>query len=148
MFVLSYTIQTLMILGAAVMVSTGSSEDGDADGGKSWRILVPLAMLAFQSSGQAVTSRVLKFNGLPSVVLTSTYCDLFSDPKVFVLTNLGENAERNRRVVAVVLLLAGAVVGGVFANSGSGMGVALWTAVGLKCVVVGAWLVWWEEKED
>ena len=104
-------------------------------------------MLAFQSAGQAVTSRVMQFNGLPSVVLTSTYCDLFSDPQLFLLS-FKDNVERNRRISAVVLLLCGALLGGTFAQSGVGMAGALWTAVALKVMVVIAWLCWAAEKED
>ena len=139
----SYTVQMLCVLGAAVMVTLGEAEDSRL----SWHILVPLGMLAFQSAGQAVTSRVMQFNGLPSVVLTSTYCDLFSDPQLFLLS-FKDNVERNRRISAVVLLLCGALLGGTFAHSGVGMAGALWTAVALKLMVVIAWLSWPAEKED
>jgi hypothetical protein len=36
----------------------------------------------------------------------------------------------------------GAVVGGVWAHSGVGLAGALWTAVALKTLVVGAWMLW------
>jgi hypothetical protein len=110
----------------------------------SWRVLVPIALLAFQSCGQAVASRVLKYNALTSVVLTSIYCDLFSDAELFAL----RNAERNRRTGAPVFLLLGAFVGGKFANSGFGVAGALWTAAGLKAVAVLVWGVWPAEREE
>jgi hypothetical protein len=109
-----------------------------------WQVLVPLAAVAFQSSGQAATSRALGFNGLTSVVLTSNYCDLFGDAKLFEWGNV----ERNRRMAAPVLLLGGACIGGVWAHSGVGLAGALWTAVGLKMMVVVAWVFWTAEVDE
>jgi hypothetical protein len=108
-----------------------------------WRVLVPIAIVAFQSSGQAVTSRALQYAGLTSVVLTSNYCDLFSDPNLFKLSNV----ERNRRIAAPALLLLGACLGGVWAHSSVGLAGALWTAVALKGVAVVAWVLWAAEPE-
>lgn len=100
----------------------------------------PIALIAFQAAGQAVTSRVLKYNSLTSVVLTSIYCDLFSDP--LLLAAPQANPERNRRAAAPVLLLIGAICGGLWAHSSIGLAGALWTAVVLKTMVVGAWSIW------
>lgn len=110
----------------------------------SW-VGVSLALLAFQSAGQAVASRALQYSGLTSVVLTSNYCDLFSDPNLFK-PGLRDNPDRNRRTAAPLLLLGGALVGGAFAHTSVGLLGALWTAVGLKAVVVVAWAVWAPEK--
>jgi uncharacterized membrane protein YoaK (UPF0700 family) len=140
--VTSFATQMCFIIAAAIMVTLGSTEGP----GTHWHVVVPLALLAFQSSGQAVASRVLQYNGLPSVVLTSTYCDLFSDPKLFTV-GLTENPERNRRAVAPILLLAGACSGGLFAKSPIGLAGALWTAVGLKACIVCAWMVWKGDEE-
>ena len=100
--------------------------------------------MAFQSCGQAVASRALKFNALTSVVLTSIYCDLFSDQGLFV----ARNVERNQRAAAPLMLLVGAVVGGVFAASSVGIQGALWTATALKGCIILAWLFWPEERND
>lgn len=112
----------------------------------SWLVLVPLALVAFQSSGQAVTSRVLSYNGLTSVVLTSIYCDLFSHPD-FLSKKLIGHAEQLRRAGAVVCLLFGVVLGGLWAHSSVGMMGALWTAAVLKALMIIAWLGW-KAKED
>lgn len=125
---------------AAVIVTVGDAVKTELH----WQVLVPLAAVAFQSSGQAVTSRALQFNGLTSVVLTSNYCDLFSDPKLFAW----DNVERNRRIGAPLLLLLGACIGGLWAHSGVGLAGALWTAVGLKMLIVVAWVFWTAEKLD
>ena len=131
--------QTLLILIAAMMATLGPEVDKSTPL-NTW-VGVSIALIAFQSAGQAVASRALQYSGLTSVVLTSNYCDLFSDPRLFKL-GLKDNPERNRRTAAPILLLAGAMIGGVWAHSSVGLTGALWTAVGLKAVVVVAWAVW------
>lgn len=85
----SYSFQLFFIVVAALIVTFGEEKKE----GIGYQVLVPIAVVAFQSSGQAVTSRALQYAGLTSVVLTSNYCDLFSDPNLFKLSNV----ERNRR---------------------------------------------------
>ena len=129
----------LFIVVAALIVTF----DREKSGGLSWQVLVPIAVVAFQSSGQAVTSRALQYAGLTSVVLTSNYCDLFSDADIFKLSNV----ERNRRIAAPTLLLLGACLGGVWAHTGVGLAGALWTAAALKGIAVIAWVFWKAEAE-
>lgn len=140
----SFAIQMACIICAAIIVSL---EKPSKDSGLTWRVLIPLAMVAFQSSGQAVISRVLNLGGLSSVVLTSIYCDLFSHPDL-VSGTAGRNVEERRRVGAVVCLLAGAIMGGFWARSEVGLMGALWTAVGLKGFIVLAWFIWKEDGPD
>jgi hypothetical protein len=140
--IISYIFQMLLIAAAAILSTTGQGED--TKNGLQWRVVVSLAAVAFQSSGQAVTSRALKYNGLTSVVLTSNYCDLFSDPHIFTMSNI----ERNRRIAAPVLLLLGACMGGLFAHSDIGLTGALWTAVVLKGMAVIAWVFWKSEVHE
>ena len=100
----SFTAQFVLVTAAAALVTvTGTPANKEEIG---WHVLVPIALVAFQSCGQAVTSRALKYNGtsegrlsrnrspgltrvaaLTSVVLTSNYCDLFSDAELFSLKN-------------------------------------------------------------
>ena len=108
-------------------------------------VAIPIALIAFQSSGQAVISRAIQYGSLTSVVLTSIYCDLFSDPHFFAAPT--QNVERNRRAAAPVLLVVGAMIGGVFAHSSFGLAGALWTAAILKLFIIVAWWVWPAEKE-
>ncbi|KAK6443749.1 hypothetical protein LTR95_000577 [Oleoguttula sp. CCFEE 5521] len=135
----SYLLQLVMMTAAALMVTLGPKTSKAAR--FSLWVGVPIALIAFQSAGQAVTSRVLQYNGLTSVVLTSNYCDLFSDPKLFT-SRLWENAERNRRIAAPVLLLLGAMLGGLWSRSDIGLIGALWSAVVLKLGVTAAWFLW------
>lgn len=137
----SFTAQLILVTAAAIIVHVDTEKGGDLR----WEVLVPLALVAFQSSGQAVTSRALQYNSLTSVVLTSIYCDLFSDP--LILAGLTQNDERNRRAAAPVLLLLGAVIGGLWAHSSVGLAGALWTAATLKIVIILTWCFWKAEPD-
>ncbi|KAI1338124.1 hypothetical protein F5Y15DRAFT_132144 [Xylariaceae sp. FL0016] len=145
--VTSVLLQFLCIAVAAIIVTvTPDAEGGRERGGMDlhWHDVVPLAIVSFQSSGQAVISRALKYNSLTSVVLTSIYCDLWSDANIFAL----HNVERNRRAAAPILLLLGALVGGFWARTEIGMAGALWTAAGLKACMVLMWLLWKAEPDN
>ncbi|KAI8941878.1 hypothetical protein NX059_003075 [Plenodomus lindquistii] len=107
----------------------------------------PIALLAFQSAGQIVASRCLKFNAMPTVVLTSLYCDLMSDAQLFTAP-LRENADRNRRVLGVVLLVLGAIAGAYLTRSDAGFMGGLWIGAGLKIGMAGAWGVWRAKMEE
>lgn len=139
----SYVLQLSMIIAAALMVTLGPRTG--ASGPVTIFIGLPIALIAFQSAGQAVTSRVLSYSSMTGVVLTSIYCDLFSDPKLFSPPTA--NVERNRRAAAPVLLFIGACFGGLWAHSETGLAGALWTAVVLKMFVIVAWCCWSAEKE-
>jgi uncharacterized membrane protein YoaK (UPF0700 family) len=106
----------------------------------------PIALLAFQSAGQIVASRVLKFNAMPTVVLTSLYCDLMSDAQLFTAP-LGENPDRNRRAAGAMLLLVGAISGAYLTKSDAGFMGGLWIAFGLKVGMALAWLLWRERRD-
>ncbi|KAM5347416.1 hypothetical protein ACJ41O_010421 [Fusarium nematophilum] len=140
---LSFLIQTIFIVGAASIVTWGPQSQHADD--VSWYVIVPIALVAFQSCGQAVASRALKFNALTSVVLTSIYCDLFSDAELF--ESIFINVERNRRVAAPVLLLIGAMLGGLIAKSELGTAGALWIAAVLKLAIMFGWAAWPAEEE-
>lgn len=140
----SFIAQTVCISLAALIVTIFRPA---RDAPLSWLVLVLLALVAFQSSGQAVTSRVLSFNGLTSVVLTSIYCDLFSHPDL-LSTKLVGNTEEKRRFGAVVCLLLGVILGGLWARSSIGMMGALWTAAIFKSFIIVAWSCWKGKDEE
>ncbi|KAH7244435.1 uncharacterized protein BKA55DRAFT_85040 [Fusarium redolens] len=100
-----------------------------------------IIILAFQSAGQIVASRVLKYNAMPTIVLTSLYCDMMSDAKLFTAP-INDNADRNRRATGAVLLFAGAVSGGFLSKSWVGFAGALWIAAFLKLCITFAWVLW------
>lgn len=100
-----------------------------------------ITILSFQSAGQIVASRALKYNAMPTVVLTSLYCDLMSDAQLFTAP-LGKNANRERRFIGAVLLLVGAIAGAYLTTSDAGFKGGLWIAVGIKVVMTVAWFFW------
>lgn len=138
----SFLAQMGLIAVAAEILTWGPTSVGERDE-ISWNVLAPIALVAFQGSGQAVTSRALKYNSLTTVVLTSIYCDLFSDAELFAL----HNTERNRRIGAPALLLVGAIMGGLLAHSPIGTAGVLWIAAGLKLCIVLTWCVWRGTKD-
>ncbi|RVX71263.1 hypothetical protein B0A52_04837 [Exophiala mesophila] len=145
----SFLIQTGFMILTAALISSGvaskshnnnAREAGDR-GTFPWIELCPIALLAFQSAGQIVASRVLKYNSMPTVVLTSLYCDLMSDPDLLT-AGLLEDPDRNRRAVSAIALFAGAAIGGALTKSSIGYAGALWIATGVKAAMVLAWLLW------
>jgi uncharacterized membrane protein YoaK (UPF0700 family) len=147
--VFSFLLQMTCVTAAATIVTLEKQRKSDP---LSWKIAVPLALVAFQSSGQAVTSRVVGYSSLTSVVLTSIYCDLFSYPALALTTTAttgdGKRADEWRRLGAVLALFGGILLGGLWAKSEVGLKGALWTAVLLKGGIAGAWLVWKGEGGD
>lgn len=143
--IVSVLAQLLCIIGAALIVTLTTRDVIGGGHDKHWHVLLPLGLVAFQSAGQAVISRALNYSALTSVVLTSIYCDLFMDAKLFA--SFTDNADRNRRVAAPLLLLIGAIFGGVWAHTEIGIIGALWTAAVLKFVVMVAWFLWAAEEE-
>ncbi|KAI4740482.1 hypothetical protein E4T50_09081 [Aureobasidium sp. EXF-12298] len=133
-------VQALLIIISAAIVSAnlvphnrpGYPDDEHKRGVITNILIVSLfPPLGFQSGMQIATSRLLGYNELPVNVLTSTYCDLMGDAKLFAL----HNVKRNRRAAAVVLLFAGAVISGWLMRSQGGLQSVLWLAAGIKLLV-------------
>ena len=105
-----------------------------------WRQLLPIGLLSFQSAGQIVGSRSLGMAEIPTVVVTSMLHDISTDPAL--LGPLRQNIKRNRRVLAFVGILVGAVAGGFISENTRRMQIPLWIAGAIKLVVTSAWVVW------
>ncbi|VUC32430.1 unnamed protein product [Clonostachys rosea] len=104
-------------------------------------VYIVIALLAIQASGQITLSRSLGFNEIPSVVMTSLYCDLLSDPRLFALP-LASNPKRNRRVASVVLFLIGGIISGWLQRTRAGMPGVLWIVASMKLIMTISWLLW------
>ncbi|KAB8077725.1 hypothetical protein BDV29DRAFT_40901 [Aspergillus leporis] len=141
---LSFVLQSLLVIIAVALIEGDliphTSDDASLTGGPLFLELIPIALLAFQSAGSITSSRSLGYNEIPTVVLTSVYFDVASDPKIAAMPTT--NVKRNRRIGGVVMLLVGAIVGGWLSKSSGGMQSALWMAAGVKMVIAFAWLVW------
>lgn len=140
----SFLVQTALIIIAVALIQADliphTSGDMSLDGGPLFLELIPIALLAFQSAGGMTCSRALGYNEIPTVVLTSVYFDIASDPKL--VDKPTENVKRNRRIGGVVFLLIGAIIGGWLSRSSGGMESALWMAAGMKLVAAVGWLFW------
>ncbi|WYZ39635.1 hypothetical protein EsH8_III_001549 [Colletotrichum jinshuiense] len=149
---LSFLLQSSLVFLAAAFAQTrliadfgltsveGSESNHEFKTSENPLVMVPLALLAFQFGGQIVTSRILGFNEVPTNVLTSVYCDLLSDPKLFA--PLKDNPKRNRRFLAVVLLVLGGIIGGWLQRSPAGMPGALWISGAVKFIIAVSWMAW------
>lgn len=139
---LSFIIQASIIVVTAALVQGGVVSSAlDDDTSRSitrWDQEVPIVLLSLQSAGQIVASRALGFNEIPTVVITSLLCDLMSDPKLFLL----RNEKRDRRMIAFVLTLVGAIVGGWVTKATGDIAPILWLAAGIKFIVALAWGFW------
>jgi uncharacterized membrane protein YoaK (UPF0700 family) len=139
---LSFFIQASLILITAALVQAGvvssAIDSGPVQTTTQWDSEVPIVLLSFQSAGQIVASRALGYNEIPTVVITSLLCDLMSDPKLFLL----RNEKRDRRLVAFILTLVGAIVGGWVTKATQQISPVLWLAAGIKFSVVLSWGFW------
>ncbi|KAJ5442196.1 hypothetical protein N7445_005203 [Penicillium cf. griseofulvum] len=121
----SFFIQTILIIIAVALIEADlnphTSSDATLTGGPLFLELIPIG-----------------YNKIPTVVLTSVYFDIASDPKITDKPNT--NVKRNCRVGGVVCLLIGAIVGGWLSRSSGGMQSALWMAAGLKFIAAIGWL--------
>ncbi|KAK7755478.1 hypothetical protein SLS62_002408 [Diatrype stigma] len=153
----SFLAQALLIWAAAGLAqggaapsfaSLGAAEALARSGEWDPRGLAVVVLLALGFGGQIVASRQLGFNEVPTNVLTSLYCDLFSDPAL--LAPWGRNPKRNRRAAAALLMLAGAVAGGWLSRSrdGAGLPVALWVGGAVKLGIAVAWAAWKVKDDD
>ncbi|KAK6382642.1 hypothetical protein LTS17_003311 [Exophiala oligosperma] len=139
--VLSFIFQATLCFVAALFVVSGVvPANAGTQIPRTFIVLLPLSLLSFQSAGQIVISRMLAYNELPTVVLTSTYCDLMFDPLLFTAP-LRQNSKRNRRFVSAVALLLGAVVSG-FLTKGGDVANPLWIAGAIKVALAVVWLFW------
>lgn len=130
----------LCFIGAGLVVSGVVHRNAGDQLPNNLIVLLPLSLLSFQSAGQIVASRMLTYNELPTVVLTSTYCDLMLDPALFT-ASLTQNSKRNRRFISAVALLAGAMLGGFLTRNGD-IADPLWIAGAIKIVLAVVWLFW------
>ncbi|OKL63975.1 hypothetical protein UA08_00808 [Talaromyces atroroseus] len=140
----SFFVQASLILITAALLQAGVVSQAAPTFGEplNWDNEVPIVLLAFQSAGQIVASRALGFNEVPTVVITSLLCDLMSDPSLFKL----QNVKRDRRVIAFLLTLVGAISGGWITKASGSLSVSLWVAAGIKYAIAFSWMVWRQDQ--
>lgn len=137
----SFMVQAALCFVAGVLVVSGLvHKDAGNQLPYNYIVLLPLGLLSFQSAGQIVMSRMLLYNELPTIVLTSTYCDLMFDPLLFTAP-LTQNPKRNRRFVSALALVLGAGLGGFLTRDGD-IADPLWIAGGIKILLAAVWVFW------
>ncbi|KAL4946108.1 hypothetical protein BDV06DRAFT_218631 [Aspergillus oleicola] len=143
--VLSFGVQTAAIFVAAMLVQLGvvDPKPEDPRAPIQWMQVLPISLLAFQAAGQIVASRVLEFDELPTVVLTTLLCDLLVDPNLGAA--LKDNPKRNRRIGGFLALFLGAMTAGGLSKV-TDMAASLWFAMGIKLVITVSWFVWNGER--
>ena len=103
------------------------------------RLLNGIAPLAFHSGMTIALSRVMGMvNELPVVVYTTTYAALAGDPDLFKMWPPSANKPRNRRIIAICCIFAGAVVATWIETRSAGMVATLWLAAGIKLALAVA----------
>lgn len=138
----SFVLQAFLILLTAAIIEANLIEGklDDIPNDIDWKQEIAIGLLSFQSAGQIVGSRALSLSEIPTVVVTSVLCDFASDPEI--TRPLAANVKRNRRALAFLGILAGAVAGGWLSRVTGQMQTALWVAGGIKAAVVVAWICW------
>ena len=167
----TFGIQVIFIIVAAVLIHLGLvssrhsvagafssgnhlTDEPNPEMDDNYKDLIPIALLAFQSSGPVFFSRVLGVVELPTIVLSTLYCDFMADlyrlpasvrtrstswPRFWTS---GHQRRQFRRLGSIVMLFLGGLTGGFIFRSSTGMVGAVWLAAGLKGLMVLAWMVW------
>lgn len=171
----SFSIQTVLVITAAVLVRLGLvsnrplvagafssgnhlSELANPEEEDNYKDLVAIALLAFQSSGPVFFSRVLGLIELPTIVLSTLYCDFMADLYQLpaALRNkttwqafiLNDERRQFRRLGSIVMLFLGGLVGAfMFRSRAVGMAGAIWLTAALKGSLVLGWVFWRSKKK-
>lgn len=169
-FALSFALQTLFIVIAALMVSlilvsdlpfisgvfsSGSdkAEHPTIRENLNYLDLCPIALLAFGAAGQVTLSRTLGLIELPTIVLSTLFHDFTADlynlrrswskSKSAADFFLNSQRRQEKRLFAIIALFLGGIVGGeMYKSHSTGMAGALWLAAALKLSLAAAFLVW------
>lgn len=169
-FVLSFVVQTSLIIIAAALVTSGivstkpfipgtfSSGSNKIEDGRNWLDVAPIVILAFEAAGQVCLSRVLSLIELPTIVLSTLYHDYVADTLTYKHLWRESDSVRdfifvkgrrqNKRLASIVALFVGGVVGGEMYKSKVGMSGALWLAAAIKATITFSFALWKKEKTD
>ena len=140
---LSFTIQSVFIFAAAVLVQVGWVDGSVPPANihkEEFNQLLAISLLSFQASGQMIATFTLNYGELSTVVVTGLLCDLWRDPALFA--PFSKNPKRNRRAAGFVLMLLGAIAGGWLCKAVYSISATLWFVGGAKTVITAAWCFW------
>lgn len=141
---LIFGLQTLALLIAALLVELEvilpRPEDYTAP--IQWTQVIAIALLSFSQAGQISASRILGYNEVPTLSVTTILADMIADPHLFEL----HNPKRNRRLAGFIASFVGAMTSG-FLSRETEMVACLWLAMALKVVVTLCFFVWRDDRE-
>ncbi|KAJ5198282.1 uncharacterized protein N7498_007399 [Penicillium cinerascens] len=124
---ISNLIQTTLVFCALIIqYSRPIREEGTA-------AMAVIGLLAFSSGGQVAMSRSLKITEITTAMATAAFVDVVIDPDLGKL----KNRLRNRRVMFLVMLIAGCFVGAFAQREVSSSFPILLCAIGKALVCVG-----------
>ncbi|KAJ5669190.1 hypothetical protein N7462_010260 [Penicillium macrosclerotiorum] len=140
--ILSFGLQTAALIVAASLVQVGivSPRPEDPRAPIQWMQIIPITLLAFQAAGQICASRLLAFDEIPTLVVTTLLCDLLVDANLYTRP-WSANPKRNRRIASFLALFLGAMTAGGLSRT-TGMASSLWLAVALKSIITLSWFFW------
>ncbi|KAH8647669.1 hypothetical protein BX600DRAFT_518098 [Xylariales sp. PMI_506] len=135
----SFFLQTVCVMLAAALIQSniidGTYPSPRPASDIDFKELAAVALLSAQAGGQIVNSRGLGVSEVPTVVITSLICDLVMDESLFV--GFQQNPKRNRRAIAFVLTLLGAICGGWISKATRAVQPSLWI---VSALLIGALL--------
>ncbi|CAK7231856.1 hypothetical protein SCUCBS95973_008063 [Sporothrix curviconia] len=99
------------------------------------RAIAVIGLLAFASGSQVVQSRSLAMTEISTAMATAAWVDLLIDPRLFTLNN----RPRTRRIVFLVALVVGALLGAVIYRT-VGSSIAILVSGGGKFIVACLYL--------
>lgn len=141
----SFFLQTLCVATAAAIIQSGIIDGAVPSRRDPYEVdfteLVVVALLSFQAAGQLVNSRGLGVAEVPTAVITIILCDLVSDDQL--LAGVTNNSKRNRRAMAFVLTLIGAICGGWISKATGAVQPSLWLVAAMKAAITLGWLPVW-----
>ncbi|KAI2635944.1 hypothetical protein GGS21DRAFT_56258 [Xylaria nigripes] len=118
----------LVVIAGVIQYNYGVQSSGP-------RAVLAIGLLAFASGSQVVQSRSMNMTEISTAMATAAWVDLMIDPKLFH----GKNRPRTRRVMFLLALASGALVGaGIYRAVGSS--VAIFVSAGGKFIVTFMYL--------
>jgi len=133
-------IQTLFTMAAAIAIwksHQGSVADSRAN--PAWTNVLSFVCVAFMSASmglQGIMGKRVNTQFTTTVVLTTTWCELMADPKLFDIRRIV--ISRDHKILAIVSLFLGGFLGRVFLDI-VGSAATLGIGTGIRLIIS----VWW-----
>ncbi|KIJ63147.1 hypothetical protein HYDPIDRAFT_29837 [Hydnomerulius pinastri MD-312] len=135
-------IQTIFTMAAAIASwKSGAPTFADAGGGPVWRTPLSFTCLGFMSASmglQGIMAKRLNTQFSTTVVLTTVWCELIAEPKLFNFRRLV--VERDHKLMTIAACCAGGLAGRAILDE-VGAPVTLGIATGIRMLISAGWLL-------